>query len=60
MMRNTFAVPALLAALSLCGLLLALTGEGWRDILSWAALSLPVAAVLWAALRQTPEKERPE
>ena len=43
-----FAVPALLALASLIGLLSALTGDGWRDALSWAALGAPVATIGWA------------
>ena len=53
MIRSTFALPAALALLSLLGLLLALTGDGWRDTLSWAALSAPVFAVIWAAARRS-------
>lgn len=49
MIRSTFALPALLALLSLSGLVIALTGEGWRDILSWASLSAPLVAIIWAA-----------
>lgn len=52
MIRSTFALPGLLALLSVAGLLLALTGEGWRDALSWAALAAPLLAVAWAAARR--------
>lgn len=48
MRRSTFAWPAVLAVLSLSGLLSALTGDGARDVLSWAALSAPVLAVFLA------------
>lgn len=58
MIRSTFAVPALLALLSLAGLVIALTGEGWRDILSWAALSAPLLAVIWAVARRSPRKDQ--
>lgn len=51
MIRSTFRIPALIALLSLAGLVIALTGENWRDTLSWAALSAPVLAVIWAAAR---------
>ncbi|MDK2762018.1 MAG: hypothetical protein KYX64_11760 [Sphingopyxis sp.] len=47
-LRRIFAVPLLLAALSLAGLVIALTGDGWRDAASWVALGLPVVAVGWA------------
>lgn len=49
MTRSTFALPALLAAFSLTGLILGLSGDGWRDAVSWAALSAPVLAIIWAA-----------
>ncbi len=45
-LRRIFAIPVLLAIASLAGLVLGLTGDGWRD---WAAsmlLMLPVAAFL--------------
>ena len=48
MIRSTFAIPAILAALSLFGLVVALTGDGAPDALAWIALSLPVVAVAWA------------
>lgn len=57
MIRSTFAMPALLAVLSLAGLLVALTGEGWRDTLSWAALSTPVLAVLWAVRHRARQED---
>ncbi|WP_262690228.1 hypothetical protein [Kordiimonas aestuarii] len=43
-----FKVPAALAALSLLGLVSALTGDGLRDALSWAGLAAPVVVTLWA------------
>ncbi|MBP7335146.1 hypothetical protein [Niveispirillum sp.] len=43
-----FAAPILIAVLSIVGLVAALTGDGWRDALSWAALAVPVLAVAWA------------
>lgn len=48
MIRSTYAIPAIVAAVSLLGLILALTGDGLRDALSWAALATPIAAVAWA------------
>lgn len=56
MIRSTFALPALLALLSLAGLIVALTGEGWRDILSWVALSAPLLAVIWAVARHSSQR----
>lgn len=43
-----FAIPLLLALVSIAGLVVALTGDGLRDAAAWAALSIPVAAVAWA------------
>ena len=48
MIRSTFAIPAILAAISLIGLVSALVGNGLADALSWAALTIPIAAVAWA------------
>ncbi|UZK69319.1 hypothetical protein OKW76_15090 [Sphingomonas sp. S1-29] len=43
-----FVVPLLLAVASMIGLVAALLGDGVADIVSWVALGLPVAAVVWA------------
>jgi hypothetical protein len=43
-----FAIPLVLAVLSSVALIVALTGDGWRDMLSWAGLAAPVLAVGWA------------
>lgn len=43
-----FAWPSAIALLSSVALVAALTGDGWRDWLSWAALAVPVLAVAWA------------
>jgi hypothetical protein len=48
-LRRIFAVPLAIALLSLLGLISALTGDGWRDVLSWLGLAAPVLAVCWAA-----------
>lgn len=47
-LRAIFALPLLLALVSIIGLVVALTGEGLRDAAAWAALSIPVLAVGWA------------
>lgn len=52
MIRSTFALPALIAVLSLLGLFSALLGDGLPDLVAWAALGAPVAAVLWAMRRR--------
>lgn len=43
-----FAAPFAIAVLSIVGLVAALTGDGWRDGLSWAGLAAPIVAVAWA------------
>lgn len=43
-----FALPLAIATLSTIGLVGALTGDGWRDALSWIGLGAPVLAVGWA------------
>lgn len=47
-LRAIFAIPLLLALVSIVGLVVALTGDGLRDAASWAALAIPVFAVGWA------------
>lgn len=47
-MRSTWAMPLLLAGATIAALVAALAGDGWPDILSWAALACPVAAAGWA------------
>lgn len=47
-LRAIFGIPLAIALFSLAGLVAALTGDGVRDMLSWAALAVPVAAVAWA------------
>jgi cyanate permease len=43
-----FALPLAIAAASAIGLISALTGDGWRDAISWIGLAAPVAATGWA------------
>lgn len=47
-----FAVPLLLAAASIAGLVIGLTGEGARDLAAWLLLALPLAAAGWAWMRR--------
>lgn len=47
-----FLVPATVAVASCAGLVSALLGDGLWDGLSWLALSVPVAVVVWFALRR--------
>lgn len=43
-----FRAPLLLALASIIGLVAALIGDGVHDVVSWAALAMPVAAIGWA------------
>lgn len=43
-----FGVPLAICVTGLAGLVIALTGDGWRDAAAWAALAVPIAAVVWA------------
>lgn len=45
---STFAMPAMIAALSLIGLVAALVGDGVFDLLSWVALGSVVGTIAWA------------
>jgi len=47
-LRAIFAWPLAIFVLGIVGLVSALTGDGWRDGLSWLALAAPLAAVVWA------------
>lgn len=43
-----FAWPLAIFVLGLFGLVVALTGDGWRDAAAWIALGAPVLAFAWA------------
>lgn len=43
-----FAIPTVLFALSLFGLIAALLGDGIWDLMGWLGLLAPVAATAWA------------
>jgi hypothetical protein len=47
-----FRLPAIIAVLSIAGLLSALIGDGALDAASWLALGLPVALMLWYGFRR--------
>lgn len=51
-LRAIFALPLAIFVTGLAGLIIALTGDGWRDAASWAALSAPVAAAIWAMAKR--------
>jgi hypothetical protein len=45
-----FAWPLALFVVGIAGLVIALTGDGWRDAAAWIALAAPLVAVV-AAMR---------
>lgn len=47
-LRAIFALPLAIGVLSTVALVVALTGDGWRDALSWVGLAVPVVTVGWA------------
>jgi hypothetical protein len=49
---RTLVMPIFLAVASLMGLVIALTGNGWRDLLSVFFLALPLAATAYAWVRR--------
>lgn len=51
-LARIFALPLVLFAASMAGLVLGLTGDGMPDLAAWALLSLPVLAVAVAWRRR--------
>ncbi len=45
--RKVYGTAMILAAITLYGLLSALFGDGVWDELSWVALSVPLAVIVW-------------
>jgi hypothetical protein len=50
-LRTVWAIPLLLAALTIFGLLSALLGTGMWKVFAWIALAVPVAVVATILLR---------
>jgi hypothetical protein len=50
-LATILAWPLLIFIVGLGGLVIALTGDGWRDATAWFALLVPVAAVVTAMAR---------
>jgi hypothetical protein len=44
---SVFRIPLMLAALTLVGLVAALLGDDWLDVVSWVGLGIPVLACLY-------------
>jgi len=49
--RRVFAVPAVIAAVSLAGLIVGLVGEGLEDAICWLALASCLGIIAWAVGR---------
>lgn len=49
---RTFAAPLVIGLASAIGLVAALVGDGFADLLSWIGLGVPVLAVVWAMMRR--------
>ncbi len=47
-LSSILALPVAIFVFGIAGLVIALTGDGWRDAVAWAALLAPVLAVVWA------------
>lgn len=47
--RQIWGMPALLSLLTAVGLLSALLGDGLWDLLSWIAMTAPLAVIVWHA-----------
>ncbi len=45
--RKVYGPALILAAVTICGLLSALLGDGIWDELSWTVLALPLAVIVW-------------
>jgi len=50
---RVFAIPLLLAAATLAGLVIGLAGDGTNDIFSWLLLALPIGALAFAWLKRS-------
>lgn len=49
--RQIWSMPVLTAVITAVGLLTALLGDGWWDIVSWSALGLPLGLLAWCLIR---------
>jgi hypothetical protein len=45
-LHQIFRIPSGLALLSIVGLIAALVGDGWLDVLSWFALGFPLCVIV--------------
>jgi len=47
-----FAAPIVVGVLSIVGLLAALIGDGWWDVVSWLTLTVPVLLYVYFLMRR--------
>lgn len=48
--RSTFRLPILIALLCFTGLVTALLGDGWWDVMAWIGLGIPAVVGGWGLL----------
>lgn len=53
-----FAIPTFIALASILGLVLGLTGDGLRDLLSWLLVGLAPLTIIAVLLRRSPDARR--
>ena len=46
-LRQIFLAPLILGIITTGGLIFALVGDGWWDVVSWLALTIPIAVTAW-------------
>jgi hypothetical protein len=46
-LRRIFLTPLLLGIVTTGGLIFALVGDNWWDVVSWFALAIPIAVTVW-------------
>ena len=46
-LRQIFLAPLILGVVTTGGLIFALVGDNWWDVVSWFALSIPIAVTAW-------------
>ena len=55
---QTFAIPSALAVATVAGLILGLTGDGWRDLTSWLLLIICLLPIRAAFARRRSSTHR--
>lgn len=52
---QVFAIPLAIALTTIAGLVLGLTGDGWRDGAAWLLAGIAPFSIIAAVLRRTPK-----